>query len=106
MATLTDSEVKAIDVKFGSLSNAALGALSPTTNLAGNLVGQIQIITPVEIFALTPAQISVIAGINANTGISFLNAVAFGSLSATQIAILTVTQKASLSVAQHTACAC
>jgi len=102
IATLTDVQVAAIGVKFGSLSDAALGAF--TYSLPS--VQQIQAITAVEIGALSPSQISVIAGIGANSGIVFLNAGAFGALSAAQIAVLTPAQKTNLSPAQHTSCGC
>jgi hypothetical protein len=103
--TFYDSSIVTLGSNFNSLSNTALTALTSTVG-AGHPAGQIQSVTATQIAGLSPAQIGVIAGINANTGIAFLNAGAFGSLSAPQIAILTTPQKASLSTAQHTACGC
>jgi hypothetical protein len=103
--TLWDSEIAAMGTNISYLSNAALGALTNTTGV-GKTVGLIQYISAAQIAALSPTQISIIAGTYSNAGISYLNTAAFANLSQSQIAVLTTSQKASLSTAQHTACGC
>jgi hypothetical protein len=78
--TLSPDQIKALGANIKFLTDAALGALS------GNSAGGI---TSEQITALSPAQISVIAGIGNDTGIASLNMGAFASLSPAQIAVLT-----------------
>ena len=104
IAKLTDSEIAALGTNINALGDAALGALSPMVNLTTNLNGQIESITASQVTALTPAEIAIIAGINAprgaSTAIAYLNANAFGSLNALQTAVLMPVNVMGVSAAQ------
>jgi len=101
--TLSTDKITALGANIKFLSDGALGALSGNGNV---VLGQIAAITAAQVTALSPHQVSIVAAINNDAGISFLNTQAFAALSAAQIAVLTVAQRASLSPAQHTACGC
>ena len=93
IANLSDNEIVDLGTNINSLSDAALGTLSPVTNLSTHLYGQIESLTAAQIGSLTPAQIGIIAGLTstygAGTAIAMLNVGTFGYLSATQVAVLT-----------------
>jgi hypothetical protein len=95
MPTLGDSEIVALGTNINMLSNAALSAMTYTTKSTdpNRNVGQIESLTMAQVGALSPAQISAIAGITSNFGpssaIAILNAGAFASLSSLQVAVLT-----------------
>ena len=105
IATLFDGQITAMASNFNMLTNSALSALSYFTGGA-HPVGQIESITSAQIVSLTPSQIGVIASINSDKGVAFLNAGAFQSLTPSQISILTPTQKSFFSTTQHSACGC
>jgi hypothetical protein len=104
-ATLFDGEITAMGSAIQSMSNSALNALTAFTNGA-HPIGQIESISSAQIGSLTPAQIQVLASINSDKGLAFLNTGAFQSLTPSQIAVLTPNQKSIFSTAQHSACGC
>ncbi len=105
IGTIQGDKIAALGTNIQYLSDSAFMAFTRYT-AASMPIPKIQSITAEQITVLTPAQISIIAGTMNNTGISYLNSLAFGALSPAQIAILTVTQKATLTPAQHTTCGC
>lgn len=98
-ATLTGVEISSLGINIQYLPNASMGAMTITT-CSATCASQLESITVVQIAALSPAQIGVIAGINAGTGIAYLNIGAFGALSATQVAVLTPANVTLVSAAQ------
>ncbi|MDD4979549.1 MAG: hypothetical protein PHI29_13060 [Gallionella sp.] len=92
---INTTQLLAFGVNIQYLSNAAIASLSYTS--AGAYIPQIQTLSAVEVAALTPSQITSLAGINVITfginypsaALSMLNAGAFSSLTAAQIAVLT-----------------
>src|SRR6185369_1837949 len=65
--TLQPAKIVALGTNIKSLSDAALGALTPNNS---GTTGQIAALTAAQVMALSPQQIGVIAGIANNTGIS------------------------------------
>jgi len=102
--TLPAEKIITLDTNTKYLSDAALGALVPGTTCSGTCPSQVASITAAQIMALTPSQISVIAGIDSGqgngNGIVALNLGAFSSLSASQVAVLTPANMVSVSDAQ------
>ncbi len=104
IATLPDSVIVDLGTNINSLSDAALGTLSPVTNLSTHLYGQIESLTAAQIGSLTPAQVGIIARLTsaygAGTAIATLNVGAFGYLNATQVAVLTPANVTGVSATQ------
>lgn len=102
--TLWDSEIVAMGASIGWLSDAALGALSPNTNMLRNIYGQIQSLTVTQITALTPAQFAILAGVTSpygpGTAIAYFNVGASSALSANQVAVLAPANVVGVSAAQ------
>jgi hypothetical protein len=78
--TLSDAEITAFGTNIKSLSNAALGALSPSTT-GWHWAGQIESISAIQIAVLSPAQVRFIGstGVGGATTTSYISALNAGT---------------------------
>jgi hypothetical protein len=104
IATFGYEQIIAMGTDIQYLSDAALSAISIWSNVSNKFQnGQMESLTVAQITALSPSQITLLAGATTGygvgTGIAFLNVGAFGSLSATQVAVLTPSEVIGVSAA-------
>jgi hypothetical protein len=94
--TLTGNEIAALATNFNQLSDAALAALTYSTNPITNPIGQIESITPIEIGTLTPAQVRLIGatgpgGVTGTSAIRWLNAGTWSALVGNTAQVVAIT---------------
>ena len=101
ITTLYSDRITAFGVNINALTNSALGNLNYQCSISvSSPQCQVQSLSYLEVTALSPAQIMVLASLDSGKGIAYLNVQAFRGLSPVQVAPLTPNNVKSVSPEQ------